>query len=235
MAIIFDVLVLVILAVSVFFAYKKGLIQTLFSLVGGLAALALAVSMCSTAADWLNRELIRPTVRDAVLTAVNGSELGKKYDEALASVDVVGNLREMPDALRDFLEGFHLDVDAIVSSAEKSKEDSLVAKEKLIESIADPISMGLSKAAALLGLFVVFFLLLFVAARLLDTVFEVLPLGKKINKVGGVVFGIIRAVLIILVFGAVVALLSGNIISPEILEKTLLLKYINEINPILNF
>lgn len=237
MAIILDIIALAIMVISIVLAYKKGLIKTLFSLVGGIAAVALAVSMSAPVAGWLNERFIGPAIRSTVLTAVNGTSLGENYDKALESVDVVGNLQEMPDSLRDFLENLNVDVDKIVASAEQSKADSVAAKEQLIDSIAQPISESVSKAAALIGLAIIFFLLLFVATRLLDTVFRVLPFGRSLNQVGGILFGVVRAALFVMLFGAVVyGLACGNILlSLDELDHTFLLKYINQYNPIINF
>ena len=83
--------------------------------------------------------------------------------------------------------------------------------------------------------FIVFFVVLFVATALLDKVFAVLPFAKTINKSGGVIFGLIRAFLLVFILGAVAyGLASGNLlISAEELEKTLLLKWVNAVNPIL--
>ncbi len=236
MAIILDILIVAIIALSVYLAYKKGLIKTLFSLVGGIAAVVLAVSLSGPVADWLNTEYIGPAVRNTVLTAVNGSSLSTGYDEALNSVDVAGKLQEMPENLRTFLEKLNVDIDGVVNSAEESKANSVATKEALIDSIASPVSDAISTAVALIGLSIIFFILLFVATRLLDTVFRILPFGKSLNKVGGMLFGVVRALLIVMLIGAALhGLASGNVLfSLEDLENTLILKTINQFNPILN-
>ena len=129
-----------------------------------------------------------------------------------------------------------MDIDGIVASAEQSKATSAAAKEALIDSIAMPVSEAVSKAVALIGLAIIFFVLLFVITRLLDTVFSILPFGKKVNKIGGMIFGAVRALVFVMLFGAVVyGLACGNILlSLEELENTIILKTINQFNPILN-
>ena len=157
------------------------------------------------------------------------------HDEALETVDVVETLKEMPDSLRSFLESINVDVDAIIAEAENAVSDSAAAKDQLIASIAEPISSTVSKAAALIGLALIFFILLFVVMHLLNAVFQMLPFGKSFNRVGGIIFGVIRAILIVMVLGAVIyGLACGNILlSVEELDQTILLKNINKINPIL--
>lgn len=236
MAFIIDIIIVAIIALSVFLAYKKGMIKTLFSLVGGLVAVVLAVSLSAPVADWLNNEYVGPTVRNTVLTAVNGSAVNESYEDALASVDVVGQLQKMPENLRTFLETLNVDVDKIVSSAEDAKTNTVAMKEQLIDSIATPVSEALSTAIALIGLSILFFVLLFVVTRILDTVFRVLPMGKSLNKAGGMILGAARALLIVMLLGAAVyGLAMGNILfTTEELEHTLILKTINQFNPILN-
>ena len=235
-AVILDVSVLAIVAVSIFSAYKKGFIKTLFSLAGGVIAVVLAISLCTPVANWLNEQFVGPAVRNTVLTAVNGSSLAQNYDEAINSVDVVGKLQEMPESLRTFLEKLNVNVDEITASADNVKSSTLEAKEKLIDSIAVPVSQMVSKTVAMIGLVVVFFLLLFVASRLLDAIFKLLPFAGSLNKVGGVLFGALRAVLIVFILGAAIyGLACGNVLlSVDELEKTVLLRFFNTWNPILN-
>ncbi len=233
---ILDLLVVAVIGVSVFFAYKKGFIKTLFSLLGGLIAVVLAISLCTPVANWLNQAFVGPAVRNTVLTAVNGSSLAQSYDDAINSVDVVGKLQEMPEKLRSFLEKLDVDVEKIVQSAEDVKANSVEVKEKLIDSIAAPVSEMISKAVAMIGLVVVLFVLLFVASRLLDAIFRLLPFAGSFNKIGGVLFGALRGVLIVFLLSAILYWLArGNVlVNVEQLDKTLLLRLVNNYNPILN-
>lgn len=234
-SIILDVVILLIIGFSAFFAYRKGLIKTLFSLVGGIAAVVLAVSFCEPVAAWVDATFVGPAVRSSVLSAVNGSALDVDYNKALESIDVSEKLQQMPESLRSFLESINIDVEDAALKAKQNKEDSVKARQKLIEDITAPISATISKAIALIGLIILFFALLFVASLLLNLVFKVLPFGKSINSIGGVVFGVVRGVLLVLVMGAIIhsLALSGNWIAAEDIERTWILKFINEINPIL--
>ena len=120
-AIILDLLVLGVVVGSAILAYKKGFIKTLFSLVGGIAAVVLAVSFSEPVAAWLDSAFIGPAVKSSVLTAVNGSPLTEDYNEALESIDVSLKLREMPEGLRSFLESINIDVEETIFKAEQNK------------------------------------------------------------------------------------------------------------------
>lgn len=235
-AIILDLLVLGVVVGSAILAYKKGFIKTLFSLVGGIAAVVLAVSFSEPVAAWLDSAFVGPAVKNSVLTAVNGSALTEGYDEALESIDVSLKLREMPEGLRSFLESINIDVEDTIFKAEQNKAASASAREQLISDIAAPISATISKVIALIGLIIIFFLLLFVASLLLNAIFKLLPFGKTLNHVGGVLFGVARGVLFVMVLGAIFyGLGKGNyLISLDDIENTWILKWVNAINPILN-
>ena len=235
-AIILDLLVLAVVVGSAILAYKKGFIKTLFSLVGGIAAVVLAVSFSEPVAAWLDSAFIGPAVKSSVLTAVNGSPLTEDYNEALESIDVSLKLREMPEGLRSFLESINIDVEETIFKAEQNKASSVDAREQLISDIVAPISATISKVIALIGLIIIFFLLLFVASLLLNAIFKLLPFGKTLNHVGGVLFGVARGILLVMVLGAIrYGLGKGNyLLSLDDIENTWILKWVNAINPILN-
>lgn len=235
-AIILDLLVLGIVVGSAVLAYKKGFIKTLFSLVGGIAAVVLAVSFSEPVAAWLDSAFVGPAIKSSVLTAVNGSPLTEDYDVALESIDVSDKLQEMPETLRTFLESINIDVEDAISKAEQNKAASAAAREQLISDIVAPISSTISKVIALIGLTILFFALLFVASLLLNAIFKLLPFGKTLNRFGGVLFGVARGILLVMVLGAILYGLGkgNNVISLEDIEHTWILKWVNAVNPILN-
>ncbi len=155
---VLDIILIVLIGISAFFAYRAGLIKSLFSLVGGVGALALAVAI---------------------------------FD----SVSV-----------------------------------------PLCEILFFKMNILLARISAFLLVIVVCYLVLFIISRLLDTVFRVLPFGKSINRAGGMILGVARGALLVLIFGAVAYQLAmAEIwIQPDDLENTFLLQRINEINPIID-
>ena len=235
-SIILDLVVLGIVVASAILAYKKGFIKTLFSLVGGIAAVVLAVSFSEPVAAWLDSTFVGPAIKSSVLTAVNGSPLTEDYDTALESIDVSDKLQEMPESLRTFLESINIDVEDAITKAEENKAASAAAREQLISDITAPISATISKAIALVALIIIFFALLFVASLLLNAIFKLLPFGKTLNQVGGVLFGVARGILLVMILGAILyGFAKGNsLISLEDIEKTWVLKWVNAVNPVLN-
>lgn len=215
MGIIIDVIIVAIIIVSAVFAYKKGFIGTVFSLLGTIIAIVLSVMLCDPVSAVVDKNYVNPAVKSYIESTV---------EKSLDSVIPDGGKFEytnqnMPAAVKTLL-----DV-AGVNDIEGSLANTT---QELVERISTPISKTISKVLSLVLLFVILNVALWVVCKLITAVFNALPLGKKLNKFGGLVFGIIRGLLIVFV----VSLLFGAVISQKTIESTYLLKTVSDINPI---
>lgn len=233
-SVVLDLLVVGIVVASIVLAYRKGLIRTLFSLLGGILAITLAVSFSAPFATWLNASYVGPAVRNSVLAAINEEPLEEDYETSLATVNVSQKLQNMPNSLREFLESIQIDPDQAKEEAEKNEGTTVSARAKLLETVTDPISETISKTIAIILLFILFFIILFIISLLLGAVFKVLPFGRSLNRVGGILLGALRGLLLAMLFGMIVHSFASfnNVVSFADIENTWLLKYINQINPI---
>ncbi len=240
MSIIIDIILIAIVAVSAFLAYKKGFIGSLFSLVGMIAAVVLSVMLCTSVSGYINDNYVNPAVKSYIVSIVDSTSVGKSYEQALENgSDIVKNINEMPDSLKSVLDLAGIDTNEIIAEADKTQSQASTAVDNLINKIADPISTAISRVSALVGLFVVISLALWVVCKLLTAVFNVMPVGKKLNKAGGIAFGIVRGLVIVFVvatlFGAVSKSVepdSNHLFSNKTIQSTILLKTVNDCNPI---
>lgn len=239
MNIIIDLILLAILVVSAFFAAKKGLIGTLFSLISTVVAIILSIVLCAPVSGFIDSAFINKPVKQYILSAVDSSSVGKTYDEAISSIDVAQKIETMPKALKDILELADIDVNKVVAEAGKVQSGAADAKDELINKIAAPISAAVSRVIALVVLFAVLSVALWVVAKLITAVFDVLPLGKSFNKFGGLAFGLIRGLIIVFVISSLFAAItktvapdSNNIFSQKTVDSTIVLKTAVNINPI---
>ena len=243
MNIIIDVILVAIIAVSAFFAYKKGFIGTLFSLAGTVAAIALSITLCATVSGFINDNFVNPTVKSYIIKVIDSSSIGKSYEEALANgTEIVNNINEMPESLKEVLDHAGIDTKEIIAAANNTEADAAAAVDNLINKIATPISTTISRVVALIGLFIVLSVALWVVCKLLTAVFNLLPLGKKLNKFGGLAFGVARGVLIVFVISTLFVAVSksvdpdsNNLFSNKTIESTAVLKTVNSFNPINSF
>ncbi len=239
MGLVIDIVLVAILVISAIFAYKKGLIITLFSLIGTVTAIMLAVSFSASLAGVIDERIVNPQVKSYILGVVDSSSVGSSYENALEQIDVAGAVSSMPPALKSALELANIDTDEIVRMANSMTENTQAAKDNLISSIAAPISGTISRAVSVIILFIVLSIVLWVIVRLITAVFNALPLGKTINKVGGLIFGLLRGLVILFVISAVfsaasraVGADSGSVFSQKTIDSTFVLKTVSDINPI---
>ena len=132
-----------------------------------------------------------------------------------------------------------IDTSEIVEMANSVTENSNAAKDNLIDSIAAPISGTISRVIALIVLFVILSIILWVVSRLVTAVFNALPLGGMVNKVGGLIFGVLRGLIIVFAISVVFSAVSkgvdpdsGSLFSRKTIDSTVLLKTVSNINPI---
>lgn len=240
MSIIIDIIIIAIIAVSGFFAYKKGFIGTLFSLLGTVVAIALSLMLCTPVSAFINDNFVNPAVKSYIVKAVDSSSIGQTYEQALSNgADIVKKVKEMPASLKSVLDLAGINAEEIIAEANKTEANAEAAVDNLINKISTPISGAISRVVALVGLFIVLSIALWVVCKLITAVFNALPLGKKLNKFGGLAFGIVRGLLIVLVISALFTAISkgvdpdsNNIFSNKTIESTVVLKTVNDFNPI---
>ena len=237
MGYIWDIIIIAILAIFVWLSYHKGLIKTLFDLLGTAVAFLGAFAFNGVVGSWIDTAFIRAPVRNMVLSTLSGTPV-LKYEEALAGVDVVGKISKMPEALSTLLESVGVSTEEIVSKVSTVTANTVDAKNQLIDSIAAPISATISTAIAFIVVFVVLFVVCMVASKLLSALLNLLPVGKQLNRIGGAAIGFVEGALIVMVVTAVIWAIARGVsegfCSAQALDKTLITKEIIKINPICN-
>ncbi len=242
MNIIIDIILIAIIAVSAFFAAKKGFVGTLFSLLGTVVAIVLSIVLCTPVSGFIDSNYVNPAVKSYIVKTVDSSSIGKTYEQALAnSSGIVDSISQMPPTLKSVLDLAGIDSDKIISEAKSAQSNASDAVDNLINNIAAPISSTISKVIALVGLFIILNIALWVVCKLITAVFNAIPLGKNLNKFGGLLFGIARGLLIVFVIATLFSAVSkgtnptsNSMFSNKTIEKTVVLKTVSNINPVLS-
>ena len=235
MWILIDLAIAAIIVVSAVLAARRGLIGTLFNLVGAIAAIILSVVLCTPVSGYIDNNFVNPAVKNYIIGTVESTALPSP--EGLTELDkarISEKIRQMPDSLRSALELADIDPQKIIDEV-----TSGVDVEAVIDGIASPISSAISRVVAFVILFLVLFVALWVAAKLLTVVFGVLPMGKTLNKVGGIAFGVLRGILIVFVISTFFTAMSksvdpnsNNLFSQKTINSTYLLKTASDLDPI---
>lgn len=186
MSIIIDLVIIGIIALCVFLAYKKGLTKCIIKVLSFVIAVAVAAILFKPVGDFIIQNTqIDETIKDAVMSIVDEdvSETGKVKEES-----------NLPQAM----------VDYINKSVENAVDE---VKQNAVEVAANGIAItAINVGSAILLFIIVRIALMFVSA--LSSVITDLPIIKQFDKTGGILYGFLKSFVIIFVIFAIISFIS---------------------------
>ena len=179
-----DIIIIAILALSIFLGYKKGLIEL------GIKAVAVIIAIVGTLI------LYRPITN----IIVNTTSLDENIEQAIMekSGSIVGD-----------------------GTTENAIEDGIVSEiqNQMLPNAAHELSLNIIRAGVMLILYIVIKIALKFVTALANLIAK-LPILDQFNKLGGIVYGAIRGLLIIYVALLIIQFVSevnpGNRVNGEI-------------------
>ncbi len=190
--IIADIVIVLVLAFFAWRGAKKGLILTLFGMLGLLVAV-LGARFVSTTFYQPVADIIEPGLHQKV-ESLEESILGG------ADFDIDLSLDDSVDALIDVLRDRGT-FPGLVALLDTATEKEAIPESKDI-SATQALSTYLAQLAARVALFVLSFLLIlliwFLVSHILDIAFK-LPILNAVNVAGGLILGLIKAIIIVFV------------------------------------
>ena len=176
MGIILDIILVAIIALNVFICYKKGLVKLAVGLIAVLVSVILAV-------------LLYKPVSNII---INNTELDEKIKSAITENFV--NEEETTEETED--NGF-------MKYMEKYVEDPVnKTKNEIVIEASGVIATKLIDIIAMVSIFIVARLVLILLTFVTDMITS-LPILKQFNELGGILYGLIKALLIIYVLLAI--------------------------------
>ena len=176
MGIILDIILVAIIALNVFICYKKGLVKLAVGLIAVLVSVILAV-------------LLYKQVSNII---INNTELDEKIKSAITENFV--NEEETTEETED--NGF-------MKYIEKYVEDPVnKTKNEIVIEASGVIATKLIDIIAMVSIFIVARLVLILLTFVTDRITS-LPILKQFNELGGILYGLIKALLIIYVLLAI--------------------------------
>lgn len=210
MGIILDIIVIAIMALSIFLGYKKGLIKLAVSLFALLIAIVVTLLFYKP----VSNAIIENTEWDEKIESVIIENASKKIEEENQEDD--GNV----------LENLQQYVDNTVAETQN----------EIVESAAQEISVRVINIIAIIGLFLATRLLLILLVLISNIITE-LPIIKQFNELGGVLYGVIRGLAIIYIILAIlyfIVSLSANTNIANLIDSSLVTKFMYSNNILLN-
>lgn len=216
--IIIDVVLVIILAVFAIIGYKKGLFKSLLSLFSWIVCILVAIFTAKYVANWINgiydfNSLIGSQIEKG-LVGMN-EVFSRQVNEFASKEDILNAIADSN------INGVLLQLIKIVFNSTAFNPESTATVGNLVG-----VSIGGMCMIVISGILV--FIVLKIVIALLSKLFDNLSRIKIIgglNKIFGLIFGLIKGVCVIFIFNAVLVALSlipavNNTITPVIQDNT---------------
>ena len=210
MGIILDLVVLGIILLNVFICYQKGLVKLAVGLVAVLVSIILALILYKPVSNLI----------------IDKTEIDNKIGNAI--IENFTTETEDNEQLED--NGF-------MKYIEKYVDDTVnKTKNEIVTEAAGTIAVKVINVGVIILIFIVARLILIVLTFITDLITE-LPIIKQFNDIGGVLYGIVKALLIIYVILAIaffIIYVTGNTTISEAISNSYITKFFYNNNILLN-
>ena len=210
MGIILDVIIVAIVVLNIFICYKKGLVKLAVGLIAVLAAIILALILYKPVSNII----------------IKNTDIDEKIENAIInnfSADTNGNGEVRYVGILDYLEKY---VDDAINKTQN----------EIVYETAGTMAIKIVNTAVLLGIFLIVRIILQLLTFVSDIITS-LPIIKQFNEVGGVLYGIAKAILIIYVILAIlffVIFATENVTISNAIADSFITKFLYEHNLLLN-
>ena len=201
MGIILDVIIVAIFALNIFICYKKGLVKLAVGLIAMLASIILAVVLYRPISNLIiNKTQIDEKIESTIIENFSAET---KDGEEVRYVGVI-----------DYLEKY---IDDAVNKTQN----------EIVYETAGTLAVKIVNIIVVIVIFLIARVVLILLTFISDIITS-LPIIKQFNEVGGVLYGIVKALLVIYVILAIVFLIvfvTGNINISEVIESSFITKF----------
>ena len=186
MSLIIDLIILALIILCVFFGYKKGLTKCVIKILSFVIALVVAFVLFKPISSFIiNNTTIDDNIRNSIVELVQDdvSETGEVKEDS-----------NLPQSMVNYINK------EITNSVEQTKET-------VVNAVADQISKIAVNVCVAIGLFIIARVaLIFVSA--ISSLVTDLPIIKQVDKIGGIIYGLVEALLILFIIFAVISFIS---------------------------
>lgn len=176
MSIIIDLIIVGVIALCIIMGYVKGLTGSLIKILSFVLSLVIAFILFVPVSNFvIENTQIDEMIMENIVEIVMGEKLA-------ANDEQVEKNETMPTAITDYIN-------------QKIEEAADEAKESVVDSTAQEVSLTIVKA----GTWIVLFILARIALTLLKLITSLiakLPVIKQFDKLGGIIYGLIEGLII---------------------------------------
>lgn len=200
MGLVFDIILIGIIALNIFICYKKGLVKLAVGLIAVITSIILAIMLYKPVSNLI----------------IRNTEFDDNIEKAIIENFTTENVETTDD-----------DNDGFTRYIEKYVDDAVnKTKNEIVVEAAEVIAVKVINICVIIGIFIVARIALILLTFVADIITE-LPILKQFNKAGGILYGIIKALLIIYVITAILFFIvntTGNIAISDAVTSSFITK-----------
>ena len=210
MGIILDIIIIAIFALNIFICYKKGLVKLAVGLIAVVAAIILALILYKPVSNLI----------------IQNTGIDKKIENII-----------IENVSADTSNGGETKYVGVIDYLEKYANDAInKTQNEIVYETAGTMAVKITNVIVLLAIFIIVRAILLLLTFISDMI-TTLPFIKQFNEAGGILYGIIKALLIIYVVLAIVFLVmmvSGNPKISDAISSSYVTKFFYDHNILLN-
>ncbi len=198
---ILDLIIIGIVLLCIIFGYKRGLVEVAFNLISFIIAIVLSLLLYQPITNYIiDNTNFDESIKEVIVNHMNPKDIKETTEEIEESKSENENL---PDIVTNYIE-------KTISEVANS------AKTNAVEIVANNLSITAIKIITLILLFFAIRLILYLL-KFITNIIAKLPVINSINKLGGIVYGVIEGLFIIYLILAIAMAISTMTGNTEIL------------------
>ena len=209
LGIIFDIILVAIIALNVFICYRKGLVKLAVGLIAVIVAIIVSVVLYKPVSNII----------------IENTEIDENIENT-----IIENFSAETDGEEDTDNGF-------MKYMEKYVNDSInKTRNQIVLEASNVIATKVINICVFLGIFIIARIVLILLTFIADIIMS-LPILKQFNKAGGIIYGLIKALLIIYVILAIIFFIiyvSGNTTLSNAISSSYITKFFYNNDLLLN-
>ena len=210
---IIDIIIIALIALGVFFGYKKGLVGILIGVASLILSIILAFVLQGPVSEYLYSTPVGTSIESKVTEFVNDT-LSSENNE---NVDSEDNTKKENDFFSK-----------VIQDATNS--------EDTVKEASKNITMFILKGITFIGIFILVRIICYILQMILNVVFD-LPILHSVNKFGGMAINLVATLLKLWILLAAIQLISSVVaidFITNLINKSYLTKLLYENNILLN-
>ena len=212
MGIIFDIILIGIILLNVIICYKKGLVKLAVGLVAVLISIILALMLYKPVSNII----------------IKNTEVDEKIKETIINTLTTENKENEDDNTSD---------NGMMKYMQNYVDDAVnKTKNEIVLEASEVVSVKIINICAFLGIFVIVRILAFLLTIIADLIMS-LPILKQFNEIGGILYGAVKALLIIYIILAImffIVYITGNSAISDAITSSYITKLFYNNNLLLN-